>query len=629
MGHTSHHLDSRLLVVNETGILALRAGLGPTGNRYGLERLTVESLLAGAELVGCSVVRKSRSGSGGSGSLGMVVALATVAPPLLSPGGTKQGDAAGGPHLRPVAAAQNPAATAAGALNVYALGGERSFEVERALQRQPQQQILLPYAPEGMAHTKVWRNVAAPPNFVGGEEGEEGGGEGTSSLPSPTNSNRRFRVERGDAVLVWDQDGVVHGYTRWEGGGGRLPTADSSTSRIGGGGGGSGGGAARTTTVLSVESRESLEALIPELKDIDGPVSCLSFDAVEDADGAARRCRWLLTGCKDSARCSSLDAASGRRETAVSSVAGPVCAIALNTRPRCVPNHWRVDDLWGGDVAGFACTELDMLAWLLKGGGDGDSDGGRRRPRWCTGTLPLMGAGGDQLTCIECADFCRDGSTSVVVGTNLGKVIIYGVDADPDPGGVATTTCVNNGDDDDEGLAFGLGNADFDDSNEDDDSGSSDTAARRGGCTSPRPPGGAAAAATAEKQQHNRCAMERAGSCEAVAEHPSKSNSSQPLLSVRWQRDVPYGVLSIACGDFNHDGVSELVVVTKYGVHVFHPDYREEANRFAKTMYALKMLQPKEEEEEVKEEEEEEEKRGDGSVSTTSDEGKKSSRDVS
>ena len=586
----------------------------------------MDSLLDGAKLVGCNVVRSSRGGGGGSGGLGMVMALATaVAPSPSAPDGTQQGDAAGGPNVRTAA---NPAATAAtGFLNVYALGGERSFEVERALQRRPQQQLLLPYAPEGMAHTKVWRNVAAPPNFVG--EGGGGGGGGTPPPGSPTNSNRRFRVEGGDAVLVWDQDGVVHGYTRWEGGGGRMPPIDSSTSRNGGGGAGSGGGPASGATMLSAESWESLKALIPELKDINGPVSCLSFDAAEDRDGAARRRRLLLAGCKDSARCSSLDVASGRRETATSSVAGPVCAVALNTRPRFMPHDQRVDSLWGGDVAGFACTELDMLAWLLKGGGDGDGDGGRRPPQWCTGPLPLPGAGGDQLTCIECADFGRDGSISVVVGTNLGKVIIIGADADPD--GDATTTAVggadNNGDD--EGLAFGLGNVDFDDDNGDDELGSSETAARRGDSTSPRPPPGAgvaAAAATAEKQHHgSRRAIERAGSCDAVAECPSKSCSfSQPLLSVRWQRDVPYGVLSIVCGDFNHDGVSELVVVTKYGVHVFHPDYREAANRFAKTLYALKMLQPKEEEEE----EEVVVKQGDESMSSTSEEDKKSSRDA-
>ncbi|CAN0549389.1 unnamed protein product, partial [Ectocarpus sp. 12 AP-2014] len=60
-----------------------------------------------------------------------------------------------------------------------------------------------------------------------------------------------------------------------------------------------------------------------------------------------------------------------------------------------------------------------------------------------------------------------------------------------------------------------------------------------------------------------------------------------------WQRDLPHGVLGIAFGDFNHDGVRELVAATQYGVHVFRPDYRKEASRFAKTMHALKMLQPK------------------------------------
>ena len=80
---------------------------------------------------------------------------------------------------------------------------------------------------------------------------------------------------------------------------------------------------------------------------------------------------------------------------------------------------------------------------------------------------------------------------------------------------------------------------------------------------------------------------------------------------------MPHGVLRVVCGDFNHDGVRELIVVTKRGVHVFHPDYREEADRFAKTMYALKMLQPREDEDE----EEEEEETGEGSSSTPIDKG--------
>lgn len=620
--------------MNETGLLALRAGLGPACNRYGLEPLPAESIPEGAKLVACKVVRTCRgSGSSGSGSLGMVC-MAMLTPPVTASmaeveeeqprthGGTKQSDSAGGPAVRSAAAAaQNSATTASaaaaaaaaavggGLLNVYALGGERGFEVERALQRQPQQQILLPYAPEGMAHTTVWRRVTAVPNFVGGVGGE-GAGTGASSTSSPGNSQeRRYRVERGDAVLLWDQNGVVHGYTRWEGGGGRL-AADSSTSRGGVGSGSGGGSAAGYAARLRAESRESLETLIPELRGMDGRVSCLSFDAAEDGKSASRRRRRLLAGCKDCVRCSSLDdVATGRGETTVSSVADPVCDVAFNACPRFMPHDRRIDDAWGGNVAGFACTELDTLAWFVSGGVDTDS--GAREGlgrRWCTGTLPLPGAGGDQVTCMGCGNFCRDGSTCVAIGTSLGKVVVYGADTDPGDDATAEVGVAdNNGDD--EGLAFRLGDADYGENIDEDEFGSCDATSSRGGdSTSPRPPG--ASAAAVGRQFHNRHVAEmlEGGGGAYHADYSSSNNNSRPLLSVRWQRHVPHGVLRIVCGDFNHDGVCELVVATHYGVHVFHPDYREEASRFSKTMSALKMLQAKEENEDY----------GQDSVSTAS-----------
>ncbi|CBN76738.1 expressed unknown protein [Ectocarpus siliculosus] len=611
---------SRLLVVNETGLLKLRAGLGPAGNRFGLGQLPVESLPEVAKVVACTVVRTRRGdgsgggggGGGGGGRTPGIVCVAMLVPPLPASaavavgnhggggGGTKQGDAAGGPAVRAAAAT---AAGGGGLLNVYPLDGERGSEVDRALRREPQQ-LVLPYMPVGMAHTTVWRSVAALPNFVGGGGSGAGEGAGASSSSSPTNNNnnnnRRVRVERGDAVLVWDQSGMVHGYTRWEGGGDRRTAADSSTSRGGGGGGtGSGGGATGHVSILTAESRESLETLMPELRGIDSPVSCLAFDAVEEGDGWARRRRRVLAGCMESARCVSLhDAASGRRETAVASVPGPVGAVALNARPRFMPYDRHVDDRWGGNVAGFACTELDMLAWLVEGG---NAAGAGVGGRWYTGSLPLVeagGGGGDQVTCMECADFFRDGSTAVAIGTNLGKVIVYS--AEPNngggegglAGGLEEVGRVDaGGRSGGEGLVFGL-EVDGDDSSEEDEAGCSSNPvqppSRRGDSVSPRPSG--LASSSADRQFHSRRVADRQGG----GGSREQQQQQRPLLTARWQRDLPHGVLRIAFGDFNHDGVRELVVATQYGVHVFRPDYRAEASRFAKTMHALKMLQPKE-----------------------------------
>lgn len=588
-------LAPRLLIVNETGLLKLQASLGPAGNRYALEHISINSLQEGAKLVACEVVRTRRrggrsggggggGGGGGSRSLGMVC-VAMLAPPLTASAAetTAAGNASG------------TSGTSGGVLSVFTMGGEKSFEVERALQRHPQQQLLLPYAPQGMAHTTVWRSVAALPNFVGGGLGEEG--PDASSLSSPISSPRR--VERGDAVLVWDQDGAVHSYTRWH----------SSVGR----GGGSGGGAAVRTSVLKAESRESLRAMIPELRGIDGPVSCLAFDAMEeDGEGTASWRRRVLAGCKDTDRCISVDdVASDRKETAVASVAAsvaaPVSAVAFNARTRFFPQDRGVEDVWGGDVLGFACNELDLLAWLVRGlnnedcgasGGGNGTGGSIQEPRWLTGTLPLPGAGGDQVECIACADFCRDGSTSVAVGTRLGKVIVYGAEASGDERRRPATGGLEEiGWGDGEGLAFGLGT--FDDDDSEDESAPSEAAqshSRRWDSTSPRPSAPAAAPPPPTERQHQaRRGADRAGAAGGggAANGGSSSRNPRPLLSVRWQRDVPHGVLKIAWGDFNHDGVSEMVVATRYGVHVFRPDYLNEANRFAKTMHALKTLQPK------------------------------------
>lgn len=51
-------------------------------------------------------------------------------------------------------------------------------------------------------------------------------------------------------------------------------------------------------------------------------------------------------------------------------------------------------------------------------------------------------------------------------------------------------------------------------------------------------------------------------------------------------------MFGIVLGDFNHDGVNEMAVVTQYRGHVFRPEYQEEANRIAKTLHAPIRLQP-------------------------------------
>lgn len=566
--HTIHCVPrslrpARLLVVNETRLFSLRAGLGAAGDRYGLEHLPAESVPAGAEFVSCKVVPTRRGdvgGSGGSlrrddplsspmryGTRGMVC-LAMLTPPSAGfpqpdRAAKPPSDAGCVPGLRPPApsstipAATDPHPACTALLNVYHLGGERRFEVERALQRQPQQ-LPLSYSPAGVAHATVWRNVA-PPSVD------------DAATPSFADSYRR-RVERGDAVLVWDQDGVVHGYTRWGG-------FQEDDARIGGDGS---SGVVCGGAVLAAESRESLEALIPELRGIDGPVLSLSVETVIGGGGARRR--QVMAGCADGVHRVSLDVSGGRTEATVGFANGPVSAVALNTRPRLLPFDRHADDSWGGDVvAGFACTRLGMVAWLVEGGTDAVAN---EESRWATDSPPLSDA--DKLICIGCDDFCRDGSTSVAVGTYLGKVKVYSAAAGPDAAAAAADTR----EDLEEAGGADQGDQVLGATWVDDDEPFADAQSRQGDSTSPRPSG---------TDRHYR-----------ANERPGGRASTGSRLLERWQRDVPHPVFGIVSGDFNHDGVNEMVVVTQYGVHVFRPDYRKEASRLAKTLHALKMLQP-------------------------------------
>lgn len=529
-----------LLVVNTSRLFALRAGLGPADDRYALEYLPAVSIPEGAELVSCTVVRRSspRLSVESRGTPGMVC-VAMLAPRDNGPvePGTKQGDAAGGPAMRqpapslPAAPTQTAAASessqpVSGFLNVYPIVGEKSFEVERALRRPPQQ-LPLPYVPVGVCHATVWRS-APPSSFV----------EAASSSPRDTYPS----VERGDALLVWDQTGVVHGYTRWEG-----------TLTDDGGGSGRVNRGVDGAPLLTAESRESLARLMPELSAIGGPVLCVAIDA-EEQEGGVRR-RQVIAGCTDGVHHVSFDAETGRKEAVSSFINGPVPALALNTCPSLFPREIFCSGEGGGSdlCLGFACSGLGTMASLVTSGGYGE----KGTPRWCSGIA--CSADNDEVMCMSCADFCQDGSISVAVGTRLGKVMVYEVVAD---------ACENRMEETSEDkYDGGFGATCLDDGD------SSSEASRRGESASPRPLGA---------ERHH------------VTDRASPSAWKDPGLDLtaRWQRDVRHPVWGISLGDLNHDGVREMVVATQFGVHVFRPDYREEASRLAKTLCALKMLEP-------------------------------------
>lgn len=580
--------------------------MGSAGDRYGLEYLPADCIPEGAEFLSCNVIPTCHNDSGnvnlgGEGnaqqqqllrSSGMVC-LAMLTPPVPRGGAadrgtsverveseSQQGDAAGGPTVRWCTTGSNPSGTTAatalagehpgsannaggsggGLLNVYPMGNEERFKVERALQRQPQQ-IGLSYIPVGVANTTVWRSTPTP-DFVG---------------DASCNS-----MERGDAVLVWDQDGLVHLYTRWE----------QSLDDNGRGGGGSG-----AQVILAEESPESLAVLLPELKCINGSVRSLAVDVVDD-DGTGVPRRKMVVGCADGVHVVSLEVLGGKKETSFCYVNGPVPSVALNKASNTffTSQGGGDDDVDGeggmgaeNEVLGVACGRLGMVSWFVQGGSGKSAGEGQGLARWLSETTPL--AHGDTLVCMGCADFCRDGSTSVAVGTHLGKVTVYGVALYEDteeapPGGHEGLEATPGGEDIEVAdEAFGIPWLDSDE----DGSFFSETSPRRSESISPRPSIGDGG--FADRQTHSRLSDRLSSSVRNRSMHKLRPDS---MLTTKWQREVPHPVFGVVCGDFNHDGVSEVVVATQHGVHVFAPDYRHERGRLGKVLSAIKTLLPEE-----------------------------------
>lgn len=586
--------------------------MGSAGDRYGLEYLPADSIPDGAEFLSCNVIptchnvvptcRSDSSGNGHPdvegnaqqqqqqqqlcGSSGMVC-LAMLTPPLPRGGpayrgtavrrggsASQQGDAGGGPAVRwppsgptsgsaaaTALAGDHPARAAVGSggglLNVYPMGDEERFRVERALQRRPQQ-IALSYVPVGVAHTTVWRSTPTP------------GVVGDASYNS---------MERGDAVLVWDEDGLVHLYTRWE------------QSLDDGGGGGSSG----AHVLLAEESPESLAVLLPELKCINGSVRSLAVDVVDD-DGAGVPRRKMVIGCTDGVHVVSLEVAGGKKETAFCFVNGPVPSVALNKGS----NAFFASQCGGGDVdgegmgaerevLGVACGQLGMVSWFVQGSNGRSAGEGQGRARWLSGTTPL--AHGDKLVCMGCADFCRDGSMSVAVGTHLGRVTVYGValyeDTEEVSGGHGASEAAPGGEETETAdEAFGIPWLDSDE----DGSFFSEASPRRAESISPRP--SVSDGGSADRQHHSRLSDRLSSSnTRHRSAHKLRLDS---MLTAKWHREVPHPVFGVVCGDFNHDGVSEVVVATQHGVHVFAPDYRHERGRLGKVLSSINMLLPEE-----------------------------------
>lgn len=516
-----------------------------------------------------------------------------------------------------------PASPAAviGLLNVYKLkSNHKGSDLEDGvlLQQEPQQ-IVLPYAPAGITHVPVWRDAA--PSF------DDASAKTSSMSPAALPSANRSQ-ERGDVIFVWGSDGEVRGYVRWESAALAGGSRRKSGSRVGGGGGGGG----RPKAVLNEEPMERLELLIPEMKKIKGvPILNMLVESatagVCAGDGSGRvvrqHIRNTMVGYGDGALYfSAIECANSRAQTvACSSLNGGVTGLALNTP--CFSINSSGADRRGGNIVGFACGRLGMVTCFteedtstceeLDGRQEATENGEPAAATVASTTGNAQMAGTDSALCVACADFCRDGTTTVAVGSSAGIVTVYDVLQEFGGNyGRDRPSIRSRVEDGQPGGGWGSDRTDSYDGAFDDDFQEFMQEAlmlqetpRRNDSSSPRPPG----------PVDRRFSGRISGSGIRQSLMASSNNNNMPRhMAFKWQKHVPHPVLGITTGDFNHDGIEEMVVITMFGVHVLRPDYEEEAARLRNTLNALRLLQPQEEAGGV------ERVTGDGGISSSCDE---------
>ena len=60
--------------------------------------------------------------------------------------------------------------------------------------------------------------------------------------------------------------------------------------------------------------------------------------------------------------------------------------------------------------------------------------------------------------------------------------------------------------------------------------------------------------------------------------------------ALRWSREFAHPIYALECGDFNQDGVDELVVNTLHGVHILQPDLEAAADKVMLSVAKLQEL---------------------------------------
>lgn len=297
--------------------------------------------------------------------------------------------------------------------------------------------------------------------------------------------------------------------------------------------------------LLKEESWEMMKQYIPELAEIPFPVVNLAAELAVDQAGALRRT--IIVGCTEGTLLFSTEIATGNRRVTHSSANGRVTAVGIDSSS--------YSESRGNNeiVTGLACSNHGSVACLnLAVEGPQDSAGG-----W-TGAVRLADTA--NVMCMGFSNFRGDGLRSLVIGTSSGMIAIY--DGSPE---ARVRQQVDERKDDVE-RSFGL-----------------------------EWPGADSSATESSQSQRNEIPSTRPYGSEW--QRSTRWVHQQPkakYMELKWLTHVPYPIWGITVGDFNHDGISEVVAVSMYAVHVFRPDYREEASKLFKTLTTLDRLQPPE-----------------------------------
>ncbi|CAM9485977.1 unnamed protein product [Discosporangium mesarthrocarpum] len=298
---------------------------------------------------------------------------------------------------------------------------------------------------------------------------------------------------------------------------------------------------------LKEENDTGIAAMVPELRVLQEPVLSLAVRQGH-CPRTGRWCRQVMAGCADGyVRLTAYYRDDDSMNTLSFSVDGPVAGVTIAVDSEAKQGA-EISEGAVGFVSGCLGTASacqlgeDSLLW--------------------TGTIPLLE--GDAVLCVSYAEFGRDNCLDLVLGTYFGTVGVY---RNPE-----------------EGVGWQLVEAGLGDSSQ---FLAGQLYNNQGGVYEWKDP--------VPKECWERIGAGSGGEGDDQAAPERRKGAGvrhgPRNMAAMWERQMPFPVYSITIGDFNHDGVEEMVVTTMYSVHVMQPNYEHEVSRLRGTLDILQSLQ--------------------------------------